>query len=146
MGQWRSMFPPIPGSYDILVGSDGTGGGFDFGGLWVQYDIRTGGLLRARFRHIVIAQTFPENQCEFSDVFTFKFAGPSPIEVRAAGQETVWVDPNGSVANLGRALRPADIQLLKTHNNEVKSPILTPAEFLVILARLRDAGAVSAGG
>lgn len=165
MGKWRSIFPPVTGrkkldrvvwtiswmilclvlawgvvfaGRNILVGSSGTGGAFGFGGLWIQYDIRTGGLLPESFRHIVIAQTFPENQAqESTGVFTFTFAGRNPIKVHSAGQETSWLDPNGTVINLGQALRPADIKLLQTHNKEVKSPISTPEEWLAILERLR---------
>lgn len=162
MGKWRSTFPPITGrktldrvvwtisclglacfgafaGRNILVGPNGTAGGFGFGGLWIQYDIRTGGLLPESFRHIVIAQTFPENQAqgESAGVFTFTFAGRNLIQVQSAGQETIWVDPRGIVANLGRVLRPADIELMQTHKNEVKPPISTPEEFLAILERLR---------
>jgi hypothetical protein len=130
-----------------IIGSRSTGGGFGFGGLWIQYDIRSGGLLPERFRHIVIAQTFPENQAQGSTgVFTFTFAGRNPIQVRSAGQETVWVDPNGSVTNLGRVLRPADIELMQTHNHEVKPPISTPEEFLAILVRLRAGETASTEG
>ena len=78
MGRWRSILPPVTGrktldrvvwmisclglaclvafaGRNILAGSSGTGGAFGFGGLWIQYDIRTGGLLPESFRHIVIA-------------------------------------------------------------------------------------------
>jgi hypothetical protein len=168
MGKWHSIFPPITGrktldrivwtisclglaccvafaSRNILVGPNGTAEGFGFGGLWIQYDIRTGGLLSESFRHIVIAQTFPENQAqgESAGVFTFTFAGRNPIEVQSAGQETVWVDPQGNVTNLGRVLRPEDIELMQTHRNEVKPPISTPEEFLAIVERLRGGEAVS---
>ncbi len=103
-------------------------------------------LVGESFRHIVIAQTFPENQAqESTGVFTFTFAGGNPVEVRSAGQEAVWVDPQGSVTNLGRALCPEDIELLKTHNHEVKPPISIPEEFLAILERLRVGEVVSAG-
>ncbi len=109
MGRWRSIFPPVTGwkwldrvvwtisclglvcigifvAHNILVGTSGTGGGFGFGNLWIQYDIRSGGLLPERVRHIVITQTFPENQAqdESTGVFTFTFAGRNPIEVGSA--------------------------------------------------------------
>lgn len=173
MGKWRLIFPPQTGwktldrvvwgisllfvslfvtcllvtaVRNFTVGPNGAGGGFGFGGLWIQYDIRSGGLLPERFRYIVIAQTFPENQAQKSNgVFTFTFAGGNPIQVRSAGQETVWVDPQGSVTNLGRALCPKDIELLQTHNHEVKPPISTPEEFLAILERLRAGEVVSVG-
>lgn len=81
MGKWRSIFPSITGrktldrivwtisclglaccvafaGRNILVGPSGTGGGFGFGGLWIQYDIRSGGLLPESFRHIVWKKAF----------------------------------------------------------------------------------------
>jgi len=135
------------GIRDILIGSNGAGGGFEFGGLWIQYDIRTGGLPPEIFTCIVVAQTFPESLSEEStDVFTYKFVGGNPIKVRSAGQETIWVDPQGNVVNLGLVLRPEDIRLMQTHRNEVKPPISTPGEFLAILARLRAEETVSGGG
>jgi hypothetical protein len=133
---------------NILVGPNGNGEGFGFGGLWILYDIRTGGLLPESLKYIVITQTLSENQTSdgSTGVFTFTFVGRDPIEVQSAGQETVWVDPQGGVANLGRALRPEDNELLQTHIHEVKPPISTPEEFLAILVRLRAGETVSIEG
>jgi hypothetical protein len=170
MGRWHIIFPPVTGRKildrvvwgvsflfvagllivavrGLIVGSDSTGGDFGFDGLWIRYKIRCGGLLPERFTSIVVMQMRPENQSYdgWTDMYSFTFPGKPPIQVRSAGTETIWVDSQGRVTNLGRVVLPNDIDLLETHDSRENSPISSPEEFRATLARLRAGEAVSSG-
>jgi hypothetical protein len=132
----------------LVVGSDSTGGDFGFDGLWIRYKIRCGGLLPERFTSIVVMQMRPENQSYdgWTDTYSFTFPGKPPIQVRSAGTETIWVDSQGRVMNLGQVVLPDDIELLETRDSRENSPISSPDEFQSVLVRLRAGGTLSTGG
>lgn len=128
-----------------VVGRNTFRGTFGFGDLWIQYEIRTGGLLPDRLDYVLVRHDLPElpEINETADMDRFFLTGQSLAAVQPSQGQTVWIDEQGCVTRLGSALRLSDIKVLQNFGlaqdvNRTEMPTLSsPDEFLAVVARLR---------
>ncbi|MHC4517371.1 MAG: hypothetical protein ACYTAS_02175 [Planctomycetota bacterium] len=162
MVRHRRLFPPVTGhkatdrffsivfwllmisfgiaiAHSLIVGSSTSLDGFGFGVLWVQYRVRSGGLLADRLKHAVIIQAVPERQDydDWTNTCMFTFSGHEILTVRPERGRTVWVDERGHVMPLGRALSADDIATLRSLSSDRTLSISSLEEFLAIVTELK---------
>jgi len=132
-----------------VLGRNASRSAFGFGDLWIQYEIRTGGLLPDQLDYVIVRHDFPElpEINETADIDRFFLTGQSLAAVQPSQGQTVWIDEQGRVACLGKALRLGDIRILQNVGRAqdircAEVPILSsPDEFLAVVARLRAGSA-----
>lgn len=132
-----------------VVRRNASRGAFGFGDLWIQYEIRTGGVLPDQLDYVIVRHDFPElpEINESADMDRFFLTGQSLAAVQPSRGQTVWIDEQGRVTRLGRALRLGDIRTLQNVGlawdiRRAEMPTLSsPDEFLAVIARLRTGSA-----
>ncbi len=121
------------------VGGKASRGTFGFGGLWIQYEIRTGGLRSDRLDYVIVRHDLPEipKPDKPSDMDRLFLTGKALRAVQPDPGQTVWIDREGHVTPLGQALSLADVKRLRRAGLANIPPITTPEEFLAALAKLK---------
>ncbi|MDY0357465.1 MAG: hypothetical protein RBR19_16410 [Sedimentisphaerales bacterium] len=122
---------------------------FGFGDLWIQYEIRTGGVLPDQLDYVIVRHDFPElpEINESADMDRFFLTGQSLAAVQPSRGQTVWIDEQGRVTRLGRALRLGDLKILQNVGlaQDIRRaempPLSSPDEFLAVVAKLRAGSA-----
>jgi len=86
----------------LICGGDSASGSFSFGGLRINYRVRSGGVLPERLAHVVISQVFPicSGYEQATNKCTFVFGDPKSITVRPEDGEIIWTDDRGHVTPL----------------------------------------------
>ncbi len=100
---------------DLIAGAGSSFQRFGLGGLWIHYEVRTGGVLPERLGHVIIAEAFPvcqsyegsTNRC------TLAFGDPDSITIYSEGREISWTDDQGHVTRLGPGWALEDIGRLE---------------------------------
>jgi len=95
----------------LICGGDSASGSFGFGGLRINYRVRSGGVLPERLAYVVISEVFPicSGYEQATNKCTFVFGDPNSITVRPEDGESLWTDDQGRV----RPLRLEDIAKLE---------------------------------
>jgi hypothetical protein len=130
-------------AHGFVVGSAGPHVSFSLGNLWIQYEMRSGGLWAERLIHAVVTQGFPKHQMYHTSTNTYGLGlAHGAATFRPERGETVWVDEQGRVTHLGRVLHPEDMEALEKlraqqdlDGSEGPS-ISSPEEFLALVAGL----------
>ena len=106
-------------------------------------------MLPDQLDYVIVRHDFPElpEINESADMDRFFLTGQSLAAVQPSRGQTVWIDEQGRVTRLGRALRLGDLKILQNVGlaQDIRRaempPLSSPDEFLAVVAKLRAGSA-----
>ena len=98
-------------AWDLVFEGESSSPSFGFGGLWIEYEVRSGGVLPKRLAYVVISETSPicSGYDGSTNACTLLFGDPNSITIGQECGEISWTDSEGHVVRLGPGLRLADV-------------------------------------
>jgi len=95
----------------LIFGSSSSFRSLGFGGLWIDYEVRSGGVLPERLAHVVISEISPigSGGGGSTNACTLLFGDPNSITTGQECGETSWTDSQGHVVRLGPGVRLEDM-------------------------------------
>lgn len=82
----------------LFTGGMGKGGSDSFGNLYVNSSWKARGILPAKVEHFVVFTEFPISQShDSSGRWKIRFRNEKELELVAAEDELLWIDPNAEV-------------------------------------------------
>lgn len=114
----------------------GSGAGFGYGNLWVQYSIRERGILGKRVESLIATPEFPAGQGYDGRFWTYTYKNGKVFRFTADGKHLVWVDPNTGAREIPMKLAMETIDGIRAGTKEAMSRRFdSPDEFVKFLHR-----------